>query len=121
MILSPNHVEALKLCDISIPSEDQQLSLAVEQACLKLAKMKPQLATIVRAGALGVCFVRSDEPEHTHWIPAYWTSEDREKIVDPTGAGNGFMGGFAAALDDGLDVRHGKCRLRQESLLTAQR
>lgn len=28
-------------------------------------------------------------------------------MVDPTGAGNGFMGGLAAALDDGLDVQQG--------------
>lgn len=80
---------------------------SVEKACKTLAGLKPLTATIIRAGALGACYILTAEPGRIHWIPAYW-SEDQTKVVDPTGAGNGFMGGLSAALDEGLDLRQGK-------------
>ena len=34
--------------------------------------------------------------------------ENRSKVVDPTGAGNSFMGGVGAALHQGLTLREGE-------------
>lgn len=116
---SPNHVEAFSLCGIAQPSAEE-LRPAVESACLKLAQLRPQIATIVRAGALGACYVESAEPGKVNWVPAYWSSDDQHKVVDPTGAGNGFMGGLAAALDEGFDVEKGEAR-SHGSMLTHQR
>jgi sugar/nucleoside kinase (ribokinase family) len=42
------------------------------------------------------------------WIPPYWQAGSEDKIVDPTGAGNSFMGGCGAALMQGHDVREGE-------------
>lgn len=88
-----------------MPAADQ-LGSAVERACVRMAQLRPQLATIIRAGSLGACYTLTSEPDRTHWIPAYWT--DSAKVVDPTGAGNGFMGGLSAALDSGLDITTGE-------------
>lgn len=43
------------------------------------------------------------------WIPPYWQAGFEDKIVDPTGAGNSFMGGCGAALMQGHEVREGEC------------
>ena len=78
----------------------------MKRACLRLATLKPKRATIIRAGALGACYITADKPEEIHWTPAYWQGES-DRIVDPTGAGNGFMGALCAALDQRLDVHEG--------------
>lgn len=40
------------------------------------------------------------------WLPAYFTSEDAKmgRVVDPTGGGNGFLGGMSVALARGKSV-----------------
>lgn len=82
---------------------------AIETACGLLAGLQPGTATVIRAGALGACYISSNNGG-VHWVPAYW-SHDQSKVVDPTGAGNGFMGGLAAALDEDLDIHQGQSRL----------
>ena len=117
---SPNHTEALSLLNVPLPestniSETRRL---VTQACVSIANWRPRLATIIRAGALGCCYIPSSLSSVTlddvRWVPAYWdsmedgdTSGSREKVVDPTGAGNAFMGGLGAALESGQSLRHG--------------
>lgn len=103
---SPNHVEAFQLCSMPPPSAES-LTESVELACKALSQLKPRTATIIRAGAHGACYILANNPGQTHWVPAYW-SDDQSRVVDPTGAGNGFLGGLAAALDEGLDVHTGE-------------
>lgn len=105
--LSPNHVEASRLCSMPLPADADNLTKVVEQACLRLATLGSRMATIIRAGAQGVCYVLASRPNTTRWVPAYWAN-DQTRVVDPTGAGNGFMGGLAAALDEDLPVCEGK-------------
>lgn len=50
-------------------------------------------AVVVRAGKDG-CYVASREKQV--WLPAYHQSSDA--VVDPTGGGNGFLGGLAVGL-----------------------
>lgn len=55
-------------------------------------------------------FIRSEDneveidPGLDRWIPAFWTKEDADKVVDPTGGGNTFLGGLAVALARGRSV-----------------
>ncbi len=50
-------------------------------------------AVVVRMGKEG-CFAGSlDERK---WLPAY--HQDSSRVIDPTGGGNGFLGGFAVGL-----------------------
>lgn len=41
------------------------------------------------------------DPGLDRWLPAYWTKEHGDKVVDPTGGGNTFLGGLAVALARG--------------------
>lgn len=38
------------------------------------------------------------------WMPAFWTKEHGDKVVDPTGGGNTFLGGLAVALARGKSM-----------------
>jgi len=57
-------------------------------------------AVVVRAGKDG-CYVATKRK--TKWVPAYH-QPGSGKVVDPTGGGNGFLGGLAIALARGKDV-----------------
>lgn len=51
---------------------------------------------VVRASKYGTMII--DFSRTAHWIPAYWSwwvKEDGEHVVDVTGAGNAFCGGYA--------------------------
>jgi len=50
-------------------------------------------AIVVRSGKEG-CYIAMKE--HAVWLPAYHQSS--EKVVDPTGGGNTFLGGFGITL-----------------------
>jgi len=102
-LTSPNHVEALSLCSISSSSLE-----AIEAACMMLAELRPKEAVVIRAGAMGACYALSSSPKSVHWVPAYWTESEVHQVVDVTGAGNGFLGGLCAGLDEGKDVREGE-------------
>ena len=45
------------------------------------------------------------DPGVERWLPAYFADEEgEERVVDPTGGGNGFLGGMAIALARGKGV-----------------
>lgn len=49
------------------------------------------------------------DPGLDRWIPAYWTKGDAERVVDPTGGGNTFLGGLAVALARGCSMEEAAC------------
>jgi len=59
-------------------------------------------AVVVRAGKDGCLVVNSRESLTTRWIPAYHQNSD--KVIDPTGGGNAFLGGLAIGLVRGTTV-----------------
>jgi sugar/nucleoside kinase (ribokinase family) len=77
-----------------------------------LANLGPKKAVVIRAGVMGACFALSSSPQTVHWFPAYWSADHIDQVVDVTGAGNGFLGGLCAGLDEGLDVRDGESDIR---------
>lgn len=58
--------------------------------------VRPNAAIVLRCGSQG-CLVKSKA--FSQWYPAYHDSKFTDyKVVDPTGGGNSFVGGFAAGL-----------------------
>ncbi|CAG8478987.1 11768_t:CDS:2 [Diversispora eburnea] len=104
-VLSPNHEEAAALLGLITDEEDERF-LTDEMLILMADKflaypIGPQGngSVIIRASYKG-CIVATKEKKEI--IPAYWTKlKDGSRnphVVDVTGAGNAFCGGFMAGL-----------------------
>ena len=94
-IMSPNHEELACLFS-SPPSETIDRTTIETHARTLLAHGIGATGTgavVVRASKAG-CYVLS--PSISRWIPAYHT--DGRRVVDPTGGGNGFLGGLAVGM-----------------------
>ncbi|WRT67782.1 uncharacterized protein IL334_004756 [Kwoniella shivajii] len=115
-VIGPNHHEVSRLLPSLLPTSSQEEHLRdfYSQACIEFLKYKPKIGVVVRCGHLGCCFSTTPDPTsiscspskiEVKWIPAYWHLNrkgwNEGRVVDPTGAGNAFMGGLAAALDSG--------------------
>jgi sugar/nucleoside kinase (ribokinase family) len=120
---SPNHVEALCLLSLTpetlLPAD--QYKALLTHACVRLARLRPRLGAVLRCGHLGCCYIHTRSlsladgvadpgPEDVRWVPAFWDKSvpgSEGRVVDPTGAGNAFMGGLGAALHAGHDLHEG--------------
>lgn len=101
-VLSPNHEEAASLLGVKLPKEVN--TSAIEDLAIKLYHRirdhQDSNSTVpiicIRAGALGSLLCLHNIL--LHWIPAFHTIDQIDKIVDVTGAGNAWLGGFTAGL-----------------------
>lgn len=95
-VLSPNAEEALSLLGYALPPTKVSIERAAAEFLSFGVGESGQGVVIIRSGPLG-CFALT-RAHGGRWIEAYWSTEDSEKIVDVTGAGNSFLGGLAAGL-----------------------
>ncbi|WPG97862.1 Ribokinase-like protein [Acrodontium crateriforme] len=94
-VISPNHEELGQLLS-GVKADGVDKRIIEEQAQQLLVHgIGPagKGLIVVRASKEGA-YVAS--PFETSWFPAYHT--DSTKVIDPTGGGNGFLGGFAVGL-----------------------
>ncbi|WVW84663.1 hypothetical protein I302_106697 [Kwoniella bestiolae CBS 10118] len=115
-LIGPNHHEVLRLFSpaISPSPTEEELKEVYINACKRLVSVNPKIGVVIRCGHLGCCYA-STPPSRSEvmvkWVQAYWNPQRRgwtEGVVkDPTGAGNAFMGGLAAALDSGKSLDEG--------------
>lgn len=101
-VVSPNHTELAGFYGIEDPLDNSNPS-TIESLASKLvtAGIGPHDtgAAIIRCGKMG-CLIASRGRENV-WLPAYYTTDDdsnHEKVVDPTGGGNTFIGGLSIGL-----------------------
>lgn len=115
---SPNHTEALGLLSLSPDEPLSSLRERISSTCQTLSQMGARAGTIIRSGEMGCCYLPRGEQE-VRWIPPFYSATNdnggsgTSRVVDPTGAGNGFMGAVAAALDEGKDLHEGACVPRE--------
>ncbi|KAK0276845.1 hypothetical protein LTR35_010239 [Friedmanniomyces endolithicus] len=96
-VISPNHEELASLFSQTHPATGVDRAIVENHAQRLLASgIGPAKtgAVVVRAGKEG-CYVASHDGS-ARWLPAF--HQDSTKVVDPTGGGNGFLGGFAVGL-----------------------
>ncbi|KAJ7068095.1 Ribokinase-like protein [Mycena amicta] len=95
-VLSPNAEEAFSLLSMAPPLSRER----IEEACQRFLQLGVgrggKGAVIIRSGAMGACIAVEDQS--ARWVDAFWSSADEVKVIDVTGAGNGFLGGLAAGL-----------------------
>jgi len=95
-ILSPNSEEALSLLTMPLPPTKTSIEQAAQTYLDIGIGPAGSGCIIVRSAHLGA-YVKTRSREGL-WVDAYWTVDDKEKVVDVTGAGNSFLGGIAAGL-----------------------
>lgn len=103
-ILSPNHIELAAFYGVDISNGgvlDRSVVEGLAQKCL-MSGIGPekQGTVVVRAGYDGCC-VYSRKQKGFVWLPPFY--KDSPKVIDPTGAGNAFLGGFAIGLKETAD------------------
>jgi sugar/nucleoside kinase (ribokinase family) len=88
-------LELLPRIDVLMVNDGEVRQLAGESNVLKAARAAQKMgakAVVVKRGEYGALLVTS---EHTFYAPAYPLAD----VVDPTGAGDTFAGGFLGLLD----------------------
>ncbi|KAL8725530.1 MAG: hypothetical protein Q9181_006383 [Wetmoreana brouardii] len=91
-VISPNLDEFCSLFGISIDLERSSGWSLLGQKCNDLlSNGKFELAVVVRLGDKGCYVAQSDR--HLH-LPAYHEQDAAHHVIDPTGGGNTFLGGF---------------------------
>ena len=96
-VFSPNHVELAAMFQEDL-SEVTALTIAEYAMKFVLSGIGQagEGCVVIRAGDEG-CFVASQTRE-PFWLPPYYDQNDKaqhSRLIDPTGAGNAFLGGFA--------------------------
>lgn len=96
-VVSPNHLELAEFFKVAAVDSGNVSRAGVKQcvdAWLASGVGKDgHGAVVVRAGKDG-CYVATRDKDS--WIPPY--HESAESVIDPTGGGNGFLGGLAVGL-----------------------
>jgi sugar/nucleoside kinase (ribokinase family) len=97
-VLSPNHEELGAL--FSFEHKSGVVKEAVEKHAAELIASgigaKGDGVVVVRSGKVGCYIARAGTSQTSCWLPAYHT--EQRKVIDPTGGGNGFLGGLAVGL-----------------------
>lgn len=95
---SPNHLELTYLFEddqVIKPFDPSQLVSYAQRFLDAGVGVSGQGSVVIRAREHGCLIMsRSVEP---NWLPPFYSPTSPE-VVDPTGAGNAFLGGFTAAL-----------------------
>lgn len=95
-VYSPNAEEAASLFGIDEEPTDKQAIEALGHRYLPyLTKPGNKALMVLRCGAQGAVILTKTS-DAVEWFPAY--HETADSVVDPTGGGNSFLGGFALGL-----------------------
>jgi sugar/nucleoside kinase (ribokinase family) len=111
-IFSPNHIECANIFKHPSPELVQPDTLEKYAASFLQSGVGQygQGAVVIRAGEQG-CLVMSNSFQ-AQWIQPYYEilgDSKTWKVVDPTGAGNAFLGAFAIGLIETKDLYHSAC------------
>lgn len=100
-VISPNHTELSDLFSAVGNTESGDVDRRVIESCsakllsaVASSERASKVSVVVRSGKDG-CYVASSS-KHA-WLPAFHRST-AHKVTDPTGGGNGFLGGLAVGL-----------------------
>ena len=91
------HVEALKYCDIYLPSEDDEKNLWGEMSVDEIIKNANCPEVVVKRGEDGIIYSFDNVQKEV-------SIEKIENIVDTTSAGDSFNGGYLAARLEGAPI-----------------
>lgn len=105
-VFSPNHLELMRLFEEDDKPPRPFDRLTVEQYAKRVlseskSDQRHAVTVVIRAGEHG-CLILSSHI-NCRWLPTYF-SPTSDRIVDPTGAGNCFLGAFTKVLHESGDI-----------------
>ncbi|KAJ5102698.1 hypothetical protein N7532_003227 [Penicillium argentinense] len=109
-VFSPNHIELARIFGEAVGS---LFKGKIEQLALKIVArdvgQEGKGAVIIRAGEHG-CLIAKKNMSPL-WLPPYYDMADnqRNKVIDPTGAGNAFLGAYAVGYAKTRSVIQAAC------------
>jgi sugar/nucleoside kinase (ribokinase family) len=111
-IFSPNHIEVAQIFGKPSPEISDRGILERYASFFVESGLGPfnSGAVVIRAGEEGCLVVSSTQS--VQWLPSYYPRLDKvhpSKVVDPTGAGNAFLGAFAIGYLDTDDLVQAAC------------
>jgi sugar/nucleoside kinase (ribokinase family) len=111
-IFSPNHIELALI--FGNPSPEIVDRATLERYVSRFLESGVGLsntgAVVLRAGEEGCLVASSTQP--AKWLPSFYSlvgDTNTSKVVDPTGAGNAFLGAFAIGYLETRDLVHAAC------------
>ena len=107
-IFSPNHLEMTALFENDPPSGFEPDKIEIYARALLDSGVGPRKAgyVVIRAAEHG-CFVAGGA-EAPAWFPAFYAT-GAPKVIDPTGAGNAFLGGFTIGFQKSRNISEAAC------------
>ncbi|KAI0100959.1 Ribokinase-like protein [Nemania sp. FL0031] len=119
------HLKACALVDVFSPNRSELCSLfegkSETETEFSASTVEAQATSFVNAGIgpnkAGLAVIRSGEhgvlilsnTKQAKWLPTYYKKGSTE-VVDPTGAGNAFLGAFAVAFQETNDAKEASLR-----------
>ena len=99
-IFSPNEDEFAKLLGIDLGTRNHIATEELQHHCSLLLEGSKLKALVVRLGAKGVSvFHKAVSTLHHIQLPAYYQNDqETSKVIEVTGAGNAFIGGYCMSL-----------------------
>ncbi|KAL8653380.1 MAG: hypothetical protein Q9210_002130 [Variospora velana] len=105
-VASPNLEEFCSLLGISLDLDQPSGWSLLRQKCAELIETRgPELVLVIRLGGKG-CFVA--QADYHLRLPAYYDELTANQVVDPTGGGNTFLGGFCIGLLEAGESNRGE-------------
>ena len=108
-VFSPNHIELNALFQDTPTAVFNSEALELYGQTILDSSMGPNsdgIIIIIRAAEHGA--LSMSQKSRPTWLPSFYGKES-SKVVDPTGAGNTFLGGFVAGWQKTADVRESVC------------
>ncbi|KAI8641355.1 Ribokinase-like protein, partial [Parasitella parasitica] len=100
-IVTPNHEELAEMLgskfDTILRRHNNKIKDSIEYCGEQFMKKigDKYVVLVVRCSKFGAMTMTSDMPGLAHWTPAFWSwKTDGDHVVDVTGAGNSFCGGY---------------------------
>ncbi|KAL8827991.1 MAG: hypothetical protein Q9170_006787 [Blastenia crenularia] len=97
-VVSPNLDEFCSLLGVQIDLAQSYGWLSLRQRCKEIVEhggMSSETALVVRLSEKGCCVAQSNRFLR---LPAYHDQDTASRVIDPTGGGNTFLGGFAIGM-----------------------
>ncbi|KAI0419280.1 Ribokinase-like protein [Xylaria grammica] len=110
-VFSPNHIELDHLFNGKNEADIEFSPSTIEAQAKRFLEEgigpNQEGVAVIRSGYHGALVLSKNGK--AEWLPAYYGKND-DKVVDATGAGNAFLGGFAVALHETKDLREAGLR-----------